>query len=402
MTDKILLDKYGTTTRLTLSIVFACAIMTFLFSLLCYFYLDIKGIVFDILLGYSLVITLLGLSFYRHQKLELTYNLMSSFTFIVAYIVSLHTGGINSMFATFLVLLIFFGYLSNRFYGLFWLVMVSVAMISMFAVDNYSDYKFPNEITKQNQGEFSFFILMFFIALFGGVFGFLINKNNKHIRKAKREISIINEEKSVMLREIHHRVKNNLQVVNSLLRLQSRSVNDNQVKLMFTMAQSRIVAMARLHEKIYKTENLKSINIKEHINELVKDLIKGYNADKNISTLLEIESVEISIDALLPLSLIVNELISNSLKHAFNKVDKGIIEINLNSLCQNEYELIIGDNGKGMSKRQHKAFTKGIGARLVKSFVRQLEGEIEPLDTFVGTYYKIKFKDRFLLNKKAV
>ena len=197
-----------------------------------------------------------------------------------------------------------------------------------------------------------------------------------------------------MLKEIHHRVKNNLQVVNSLLRIQARGLDDENVKLMFKLTQSRVIAMARLHEKIYNTKDLKYIDVNDHFRLLIRDLIHSYNLDKNIVSKFSIEPVKMSIDTLLPLSLIVNELISNSLKHAFNSVDAGEIFVALKSTKSNhEYELIIGDNGIGTQGCVLSEVVNSTGVTLIKTFVRQLNGSITTLREKKGTNFKILFSN---------
>ncbi|NQY31293.1 MAG: sensor histidine kinase, partial [Flavobacteriaceae bacterium] len=184
---------------------------------------------------------------------------------------------------------------------------------------------------------------------------------------------------------------NNLQVVNSLLRIQARGVKDEKVKLMFSAAQSRVVAMARLHEKIYNTKDLKNIDISEHFELLINDLISSINLDKKIITKLNIEAINMSIDTLLPLSLIINELVSNSLKHAFCEMESGEVVVELFTKKGVECQLIYSDNGKGMQKNILSESENSTGLTLIKTFVRQLNGVIVFLNKPKGARFEISF-----------
>lgn len=387
-------NSLGKQTMLTLNVAYTCSIMSFLFSIFCYFYLGITGIIFKVLLVYSILNSLNILFFFKHKKLIITYNVMSILAFVATYLISLNSGGVNSPFASFLVLIIFSGYASSRFYGNLWLVVISLAAISLYII-SVSKYEFPNYVGEEASDAFNFFFLLFLIILLGGVFGRLMNKNNEKVYLAKKEIAQRNEEKAIMLKEIHHRVKNNLHVVNSLLRIQSRGIEDCNVKMMFKIAQSRIVAMARLHEKIYNTNNLKNINVKDHFRELISDLISSYNIDVKIAPKLNIEPVKISIDSLLPLSLIINELITNSLKHAFVGKNEGEIYVDLIEVEKNKYVLSVGDNGVGVAGKFFSELKNSTGARLVRTFVRQIKGKIDVIDEGEGSRFKILFTDEY-------
>ena len=382
--------SFGKRTILTIKVSLTCTIMTLICSLLCFYVLDIKGVIFYALLAYSIVNFLNILVFFRYRNLEVTYNIMSVLAFAVTYTICLFSGGVNSPFSSFLVLIIFSGYATKILYGDLWLVIISLAVVLLYFI-NISEYKFTNYVTEDAKDEFNFFFLMFLIVLLGGVFGRLMSKNNDLVYKSKKEIAKRNEEKTVMLKEIHHRVKNNLQVVNSLLRIKERGVDDENVKLMFKLAQSRVVAMARLHEKIYNTKDFMYINVRDHFKLLIRDLIHSYSLDKNIVSKFNIEPVKMSIDTLLPLSLIVNELVSNSLIHAFNDVDIGELYIGLKSTNASNYELIVGDNGCGTSECVLSKIVNSTGLILIKTFVKQLNGNIEPLRGRVGTNFKISF-----------
>ena len=378
---------------LVLSVSYTSMIMAFLFAMLCVFYLNINGPIVYLLFGFSGLNLINTLLFFKHRNLTITYNIMSALAFVVVYGVCLYSGGINSMFSPFLVLLIFSGYTTNRFYGKLWLIIVSIAVVVLYIL-RHTDLVFENYINEPLAKDFfSFFSLAFLVVLLGWVFGRLMSYNTEMIYRVKRELSRKNEEKAVMLKEIHHRVKNNLQLVNSLLRIQSRDVDDEAMVMKFKMAQSRIVAMARLHEKMYDTSDLEHIDLKNHFEELIHDLRLSYNPDLELDLELDIVPIKVSIDTLLPLSLIINELISNSLKFAFENSDKGKIIISLSEVSEKKFELIIGDNGVGMDSCVFNEFVNSTSSRIIRSFVRQLNGKIESIEDKPGTHFKVSFSE---------
>jgi len=198
-----------------------------------------------------------------------------------------------------------------------------------------------------------------------------------------------NELKTTMLKEIHHRVKNNLQIVNSLLRMQSSTMDDMKTVEVFKKVQSRILSMSSLHEEMYKTDSLNKIETKKHFEKLIRDLVVAYKLDKDISLRLDIDPFEFNMDTLIPLGLIINELVINSLKHAFVGRDKGMITVLLKKTkARKEYRLQVNDDGIGMGVAKGP---ENMGAKLIKSFVRQLKGTVKRLDDN-GTVYEIKFK----------
>jgi len=239
------------------------------------------------------------------------------------------------------------------------------------------------------------------VVLFSTAFGLvsililLVFRGNKKkkviyklLKKQKEDITKKNEEKKVLLKEIHHRVKNNLQVVNSLLNFQSREIEDEKILGMFEKAQKRVLSMAMLHEKLYRSDDLKNINIKDHFTVLIEDLIKNYAVDKNIILEIEIDDItNIGIETLTSLGLIISELITNSLKHAFKNTNQGTIMVSLKQV-NTKYELIIGDDGVGFVPKKESG---GLGTKLTQIFTKQLGGNITKLNK-PGTVFKIEFE----------
>jgi PAS domain S-box-containing protein len=217
-------------------------------------------------------------------------------------------------------------------------------------------------------------------------------------KKVLEQIEGSLREKEVLLREIHHRVKNNLQIISSLLNLQAGSTADKKANEILEESKNRVKSMALIHEKLYQTKNFSSLDIYEFIEELIKNLFNSYGIDSsNVKTDLSIDKINLNADQAVYLGLLVNELVSNSLKHAFKStlhddtVDgpkKIFIGIQINS--DNGYSIKISDNGCGFPDNIDFKNTESLGLQLVMSLVKQLDGEMS-LNNNVGTEFLIKF-----------
>jgi PAS domain S-box-containing protein len=198
-------------------------------------------------------------------------------------------------------------------------------------------------------------------------------------------------EKETLLKEIHHRVKNNLQIISSLLRLQSRQIRDHQVLQLFTESQNRVQAMALIHEKLYRSSNLAKIDFEEYIKTLVEELFRGYEARKrSITFKTNVEQVSLAIALAIPCGLIINELVTNSLKYAFPETVGSQISISLQERVRDQFILTISDNGVGLPEDLDFRNTNSLGLQLVCRLTKQLEGTIE-LERSQGTKFKIVF-----------
>lgn len=206
------------------------------------------------------------------------------------------------------------------------------------------------------------------------------------LRNEKEIADIQNKEKTVMLKEIHHRVKNNLQVIISLLRIQSNSLPSEESKIDFEKAINRIMTMSLVHQKMYEKESLVNVNLKEYVETLLCDMIASTSKNIKVSYNLEIELEHLTPEKVVPLGLILNELIDNSLQHAFK--EDGFIEIKISDKINNEFTLLYFDNGKW--KEIDKDITFGMD--LIDIFTDQLDGTYERKITEVGTYYVFGLK----------
>lgn len=208
-------------------------------------------------------------------------------------------------------------------------------------------------------------------------------------RKRSEKIKQSLKEKEILLQEIHHRVKNNIQIISSLLSLQSFYIKDEKYKEMLKDSQDRIKSMALIHEKLYQSANLADISLEEYIQDLVQSLYRSYGTS---SITLEVEGSDVSlgIDAAIPCGLIINELVSNSLKHAFPD-DKGKIRICFRSK-DDDIELVVSDNGMGIPDTIDFRTTESLGLHLVTILVEdQLKGTVS-LERSNGTTFIITFK----------
>ena len=217
-----------------------------------------------------------------------------------------------------------------------------------------------------------------------------ISEDITELKQGEIEIKKSLDEKETLLREIHHRVKNNLQIIASLLNLQESTEND-AVGVVLKESMGRVKTMATIHEKLYQSPTFNDINFKQFTEKLVNDILYTYGISTGtIKTKLNIENININIDTAMPLGLIINELVTNTIKYAFPK-SEGTITIQLKSLSK-QMELTIADNGIGLPKEIDIKNTKTLGLKLVKNLVDQLDGKIG-LERNHGTTFKITFKE---------
>jgi len=202
------------------------------------------------------------------------------------------------------------------------------------------------------------------------------------------------KEKELFLKEIHHRVKNNMQVISSLIKLQSSYIKDQKYIEIFKESQNRIKAMALIHEKLYKSKDLVNIDFSDYVKNLANSLIRSYMSGSNpIGLKAEIADIDIGVDSAMPCGLIINELVSNALKHAFPEGEDGEIKIIMRSINGSEIELIISDNGVGFPEDIDFRKTDSLGLQLVSTLAEgQLHGTVD-LKRDKGTEFKIKFEE---------
>lgn len=276
---------------------------------------------------------------------------------------------------------------------------------------NAQYYKYPNKIEYRFKKDIEAYVWLETVGtpIFNHEnehMGFVCGTRDIDYRKhAEEQIKASLEEKKVLLKEIHHRVKNNMQVISSLLSLQSRYIKDDKYRDIFKESQDRVRSMAMIHENLYRSENLARINLEKYIQKLISGLFNSYGIKSGlIISKINVESVMLDIDSAIPCGLILNEIVTNSLKHAFPvNIDHEQADLKFNSpedyreisieMLQegNSLKMIVGDNGIGFPENIDFKNTDSLGLQLVNTLVKQLNGSIE-LENGNGTKFIIKFE----------
>lgn len=233
----------------------------------------------------------------------------------------------------------------------------------------------------------------------------LLLRQTKRRKKANLELLERNEtitkqdgEKALLLKEIHHRVKNNLQVVSSLLQLQSSNVTEDE-RAVLEEGQSRVRAMALIHEKLYQTDNVSEIDMYEYCKHLCRDIASVFASDYTVKFNIEIEQVLLDIDTAVPVGLMVNELVTNAFKYAFHQQD-GQVNIAIKKVTSGVYKMIIADTGPGLPPELNWRKSKGLGLRLINLLSLQLYGDVAYENSELSTF-TITFKDTLERKKVA-
>jgi two-component sensor histidine kinase len=210
-------------------------------------------------------------------------------------------------------------------------------------------------------------------------------------KDAEEQIIKSLREKEVLLKEIHHRVKNNMAIISSLLSLQARYSNDENIDVILKDSKNRISSMALVHEKLYQTRDFTNINFREYVEEFVRHILSTYGKKEgDISLVLSIDEINLNIDAMIPFGLILNELVTNSLKYAFEGIERPEISISFDA-HDGQAGLVYSDNGRGMPEHINFPDSETLGLQIVNMLTHQLKGDIE-LKRNGGTKFTIKLK----------
>ena len=240
-----------------------------------------------------------------------------------------------------------------------------------------------------------------FLASLGLIY--LLRKRSQYNKELKAKNETIEKAltaNKMLMKEIHHRVKNNLQVVSSLLGLQSRYVNDDNALEAIKTGRSRVQSMSILHQNLYSNDLIKNVDIKKYFEDLGSNLFNTYNlGDKEIEFQTEIDDIELDVDTVIPMGLITNELISNALKYAFENRQKGVILLKVKQLG-NKILLHVSDNGKGMPFDTLPKRSNSLGIQLIKSFAEKLEADVL-IKNKEGAQIEFTFNKSQLISKTA-
>ncbi len=224
----------------------------------------------------------------------------------------------------------------------------------------------------------------------GKVIGFIalvVDITERKLMEEKLQESV--EEKKVLLKEVHHRVKNNMAIISSFLSLQSMNIEDEYVCSLLQSSENRVRSMALIHEHLYKSESLKDISVQTYIEELIIILLDSYGyGAADITVIKEIMEINLDLDLLIPLGMIVNEIISNALKHAFTNIDSPELYVSFIKISPEKIVLTIRDNGVGLPEESEISRNDSIGFLLINGLAQQINGKIE-INRGHGTEYRI-------------
>lgn len=230
----------------------------------------------------------------------------------------------------------------------------------------------------------------------------LLQRENalSELKRAEQQLKASLDEKELLLKEVHHRVKNNLQVISSIFSLQSSYIQEPRIRTLLAESQDRIRSMAMIHEKLYQSTSLAKIDFTDYIHTLVSNLFASYNVSPNLVQFdLNVSDIALNLDAAIPCGLLINELVSNSLKHAFPHNQPGQIQINFSVMPDEKLRLTVRDTGRGLPPDIDLNHLDSLGLALVRAIAFQLSGHLEMFNdngaVFQITFPKPKEKRRF-------
>ncbi|MBN2417051.1 sensor histidine kinase [bacterium] len=273
--------------------------------------------------------------------------------------------------------------LNRRLYAL--LTFITIMAIAWLTLGDYYNVYTPLQL---NPGDPTDFLIVATIVLVCSLMANLLAKNmrrslDRALEEIERRKEITREleknlrEKEDLLKEVHHRVKNNLTVITSLINLQERQMkNKDQAFKAFQEIRDRIFAMAQVHEKLYKSDSFSHISLRQYTENLANHLFTIYATDKQITRTLDIDDIELKIELAVPCGMLINEILINSLKHAFIKRKTGQIAIDISRLPGNRCTIVIQDNGPGLPKKVNTDDPDSLGLKLIDLLTQQVNGEL--------------------------
>ena len=220
-----------------------------------------------------------------------------------------------------------------------------------------------------------------------------INHDITERQQAEEQIKKSLKEKEILIKEIHHRVKNNLAVLSALLNMQSIHIKDEKAINAFKETQTRIISMSQVHSQLYNSEDFTNIDYKEYVKNLVSNVFYSSQVSKQVNLHLELDEVTLPIDKAIPCGLLLNELVTNALKHAFPKNRKGKLCVRLLSLEDNDCKIIVKDDGIGIPKDFNINKSKSLGLKLINLLTQQISGTLE-VESKKGTEFRIRLSTK--------
>lgn len=391
--DRQTSERFKDKATLVIKVNYFTSIFSLLFFFTCLFLLKITVVIPYVFLVFGLLNLVNTFLYKYHKNLTLTYNIVSIMTLAGASIITLYSGGINSPFIFVLALIVVAGYVTTKSYGTIYLNLNLLIIVLIYS-QSVADFSFVSNVVPENSRNlFALLSVLFSVYLLGGVFGKNLLHAHHNLYKTKNELEEKINEKETLIKEVHHRVKNNLQTVSSLLSLQSRNISDKEVKSLLKSSQNRVISMAMVHEMLYLRDDLSKIEYRSYVQELAEYLIRSIKGtSSNITLDIDIPNLKLNIDTAIPLGLLINEAVTNALKYGIVEENKGEIKIRLSKDDNDEYLLNIGDDGIGFPETVTHKNSNSLGLKLINNLVRQLQGSIKRDFSKKGTHYIVKFK----------
>lgn len=367
---------------------------TFALSLLLFLIPALPKALPIVVAGVGLLIGLNLWAYLQHKRLYPAGIVLGVIIFLGSILETVLSGGLYSPFIFFLLILCCIGYTISRLWGYLFLFSTLIALVGLSFGPFQDLVPSLDDLPEPSRLYFTLACILYFILILIGFFGGQLRGLHERLYVEKSEVENRLNEKEILLKEVHHRVKNNLQTVSSLLRMQGRNIEDQSTQHLIQSSQNRVVAMAMVHEMLYMREDLAKIDYRTYVTELGGYLIKSLKgSDSKITLRIDIPQIELGIDTAIPLGLLINEAVTNALKYGFKDRETGEISILLERESRTEYVLRIGDNGVGYPESITHKSTKSLGLKLIYNLSRQLQGSVIRDLSKEGTNYIIRFHE---------
>ena len=355
---------------------------------------DAKGYVYYSLGFLVSFVTLLWLKF-KYQYKYVAYFLSITGLALVSCSVMLDRTALHIIDPLWFVTISIYGYFTiGKTYGNI-LLSISTVFMMIYAVFLLNDnvvsihgYTLGQKIAMASEFLICLFIVGYFIGHFLDSIKHAeqqVKLSNVNLQKQNDIISDSNDEKTILLQEIHHRVKNNLQVIVSLLRIQASEISSPEAQVNFHEAINRIMSMALIHQRMYEEKNLSALNVEDYFNTLLKDVMYSYDLHVNVSISVTSTLSKIGLKTVVPLGLMMTELVTNSLKHAFTEVEEGEIKLAIFDEDYKSIQVVYSDNGVWKAPSG-----SSFGMELIDTLTEQLDGKYDRIISKEGTVYQFQ------------
>lgn len=362
-----------------------CFLFSGLFFLLTIFE-SFNSIRNTIIYGICTVVPIAELIYLRKtKKYRVVYfTLCSIGTILAAYTLNFFIEEVHYGDLLWMILIILLAYWGlNIKFGFFFLIINIVIIAYYFYTNAETNFTSIRELTFIVRLSIFIEVAVAFISITAVIHQFIkfYKYSYETLLENNKLISTKNDENVILMKEVHHRVKNNLQIITSLLRLQKNTLTP-EANQQFEEAISRIMTMSLIHQKLYQANDLSKINVDSYINDLIREISSSYSSNDNIQTIIKTNYNSLGLKTIVPFGLLLNELLSNSYKHAFGHLNSGEININISSINNCDIELVYSDSGKWTLTDNQTNF----GMELIATLTEQMEG------TFTRTDSKYVFK----------